>query len=129
MTAFTGLPELVIAFDYDGVLTSAAVPGSGGSVKIDLTPLVLALDAGCRVAVMTCNDVSHVAGVLESRGIPALQDRSMRYALPPEHGRVLVSNRKVVADLYVDDHGMRWSYGDDLARPTCIFDLARPARA
>ena len=119
MTELTGLDKPAIAFDYDGVLTNAGVTVIGqdnDGVTLDVSPLSLFLDLGCSVGVMTCNDPEYVAGKLRDQGIDALADIAMTVRIwnGGIGGRqVLVTGRKLVADMYVDDHGCHWSYGQD----------------
>jgi len=123
VTDFTGLAMPFIAFDCDGVLTDqgTTVIGQDTGRKWDVTPVKLALSRGCSVAVMTCNVVSYVAGQLKEHGLEVFCDETMQYKTWDgglDGCTVLVTGRKVLADLYVDDHARYWALGDD---PELIF--------
>lgn len=123
MTDFTGLKMPAIAFDCDGVLTDQGTTTIGEDTdrKWDITPIRLALTRGFSVAVMTCNVVTYVAARLRDQGLTAFADEDM--SIKAWNGgtdgcTVLVTGRKVLADRYIDDHGMGWAFGDD---PELIF--------
>ena len=123
MTEFTGLSMPSIAFDCDGVLTDQGTTtiGTDTDRKWDVTPIRMALTRGFSVGVMTCNVVTYVARKLEEQGLTALPDVDMFYKAwdgGPDGCTVLVTNRKLLADMIVDDHAMGWSYGQD---PELIF--------
>jgi len=117
MTQMTGLEVPAVAFDFDGVITNAGVTVIGqdnDGVKLDVSPLDLFMDLGCSVGVMTCNDPEYVAGKLREQGVDAFADLAMSIRIWDGglRGRqVLVTGRKLVADMYVDDHGQQWHYG------------------
>lgn len=123
MTEFTGLPMPSIAFDCDGVLTDQGTTTIGEDTdrKWDVTPLRTAISRGFSVGVMTCNVVTYVAAQLKEQGIRCYADVTMEYKTWDgglDGCTVIVTNRKLLADRYVDDHGMGWSFGDD---PELIF--------
>jgi len=135
MTEFTGLPMIAVAFDCDGVLTDQGTTTIGEDTdrKWDVTPIRIALSRGFSVGVMTCNVVSYVAERLRDQGLTVLPDEQMRYKAwnGGEDGcTVLVTNRKLLADRYVDDHGLGWSFGDDpeliFAGLPCTYDYRTP---
>ena len=115
MTALTGMDRPVVAFDWDGTLTSQGTGkiGQDNGAQVDLTPLRMVLEAGWYAGIMTCNVVRYVADVVERHGIAAYADEESYFKIPRFANMVLVSNRKLLADLYVDDHGFRYQYGDD----------------
>lgn len=119
MTAMTGRDKIVVAFDCDGTLTNAGVTviGQDNGQKWDVHPIWVMQQLGCIVAVMTCNEPEYVTSMLRQHGIDAYADPDIsdpQYRNPPDDGRVMVTGRKVVADLYVDDNGLRWKFGDPL---------------
>lgn len=123
MTGFTGLKMPSIAFDCDGVLTSEGTTTIGQDTerKWDITPIRMAISRGFSVGVMTCNVVSYVASRLTDQGLTAIADEKMTIRAwdgGTDGCTVLVTNRKLLADRYVDDHGLGWSYGQD---PELIF--------
>lgn len=123
MTEFTGLPMYAIAFDCDGVLTDQGTTTIGQDTDRtwDVTPVQMALCRGFSVTVMTCNVVSYVAARLKDQGLSVYPDETMEYRAWDgglDGCTVLVTNRKILADLYVDDHAQHWAFGDD---PDLIF--------
>ena len=126
MSTYTGLLAPVIAFDWDGTLTNQGKTniGKDTGAAIDLTPLRECLQRGWIVTVMTCNSPHYVARLLHDRGVKAIADPWMHIKVWDRPGIVLVTGRKVLADLYVDDHGLRWSYGSD---PQLIADQIEKA--
>lgn len=112
----TGCDRPVIAVDCDGLLNNKGEGriGVDNGAIWDLSPLRKALALGCRVAIMTCNDLVYVAGVLQERGVDAYADLAREYKVPPfDDGTVLVTDRKVLADQYWDDRGRQLAYGQD----------------
>jgi hypothetical protein len=109
-----------LAFDWDGVLHSD--PHYRATfTKVDLAPLVWAMDSNFAVSVTTCNDTWRITSYLRDHGVNARDDNVMPAGgttsapcLWQTHGIVLVTNRKPSALLYVDDRAMRWSYGQPL---------------
>jgi hypothetical protein len=132
MTDFTGLPRPAVAFDCDGVLTSqgTTVIGTDQGADWDVAPIRLALDRGCAVSVMTCNVPSWVADQLRNEGLSVLADDAMAYKAwdgGPDGKTVLITGRKVLADLYVDDHALGWTFGQDAGQIfTRLAQLTRP---
>lgn len=123
MTSFTGAGQPVVAFDCDGTLNSVgeAPIGVDTGQKWNLDLLRACLDAGWRVGVMTCNVPGFVAKQLESFGVTAYPDERMEYKVPPllhplnsVRRYVLVTNRKLLADWYLDDHNIEYAYGDPI---------------
>ena len=109
-----------IAFDWDGTLTDAGIVETGhdnDGVTIDLTPLRWAMARGYTVAIMTCNDPWYVWRKLFDAGIDAMADTDMSLKCPPPWlgTTIMITQRKVYARVYVDDHGLRWKCGDDIA--------------
>jgi len=123
MTTFTGADEPVISFDCDGTLNSlgeAPIGVDSGQVW-DLRLLRMCLDAGWRVGVMTCNVPTYVASQLYAHGVQAYADVRGEFKVPPLvrpldglRRYVLVTNRKLLADWYLDDHNIEYKYGDPL---------------
>ena len=123
MTTFTGCEEIVVAFDCDGTLNNIgeAPIGVDSGQKWDLRLLRLCLDAGWRVVVTTCNVPAYVARQLELHGITTYADETMEHKVPPllhpvhqARRYVLVTNRKPLADWYLDDHNIEYRYGDPI---------------
>ena len=112
-----------LSFDWDGTLTSGDGPiGQDNGAVIDVTPLRIALSKRLRVAVMTCNEPWYVAARLQGQGIAGIADTSMQHKTPPpwlESQMVMVTNRKVLSRVYVDDRNIAWRFGDD---PELIFE-------
>jgi 8-oxo-dGTP diphosphatase len=99
-----------VAFDWDGVLSE------GGEYHWPLTGLDLTLiheahARGYAAAVMTCNDVRLVAAELRRHGIKAAADIAMARCSWHDPVAVLVTGRKISADLYVDDRAVNYRYG------------------
>jgi hypothetical protein len=112
-----------IVFDFDGVLSEGAEyhwPLTG----LDLTLIREAHERGYAVAVMTCNDVGRVADELTRYGVVAFADHEMAYQYWHNPGLVLVTGRKVCADLYVDDKAVRYRYGEPVSM---VFDALEVA--
>lgn len=102
----------LIAIDFDGVLTPSP-EACWPPAEVDLTLIRLAQARGYAVAIMTCNaDVRRVAAELVARGIAAVADPAMSHRSWSDPGTVLVTNRKVIADFYVDDRAVRYRFGD-----------------
>lgn len=113
-----------IAFDWDGTITDAGTVEIGhdnAGVTVDLSPLRWAIKQGFTVAIMTCNDPWYIWRKLFDAGIDAMADTDMSMKCPPAWlgTTVVVTQRKVYARLYVDDHGLRWGYGDG------VYKIAR----
>jgi len=111
----TGYSERVVAFDCDGTLNDMAVGqiGVDNGARWDITVLLTAMRLGCRVAVMTCNDPAYVAAKLQELGVKAYADVAREHKVPPWLGVVLVTDRKVLADEYLDDRNVAYKFGDD----------------
>ncbi|SRR6266568_460225 len=112
------VPEKVVAFDWDGTLNNTPVthgndPAIMRGQVCDLTPLHAVMASGHRVAIMTAGDPLFVLGRLLDRKVPAFADTAMEHKVPPSAGMVMVTNRKVLADVYVDDRALRWRFGMD----------------
>lgn len=124
----TGCDTPVIAFDCDGTLNSKGEGQIGveNGAQWDLTPVKAALALGCRVAVMTCNVPEFVAGKLRDHGIAAYADDRREYKVPPfTDGTVLVTDRKVLADFYVDDRNVHFAFGDSVPALFAAMGLDR----
>ncbi len=123
------MSRTVIAFDWDGTLTNESITPVGTDDPdrvIELAPLKMALDAGHIAVVMTCNEPGYVADILRDHGIHAVTDPWLQVAAwdgGADGKTVLVTNRKVLADLYVDDRAFRYRFGDD---PASIFAGLNP---
>lgn len=109
-----------IAFDWDGTLTNGAIVETGhdnAGVTTDLSPLRWAMRKGYTVAIMTCNDPWYVWQKLFDAGIDAFADIDMANKCPPPWlgTTVMITQRKVYARVYPDDHGLRWKCGDDIS--------------
>jgi predicted phosphatase len=109
-----------IAFDWDGTLTDGAIVETGhdnAGVTIDLAPLRWAMRKGYTVAIMTCNDPWYVWQKLFDADISAYADIDMANKCPPQWlgTTIMITQRKVYARVYVDDHGLRWAFGDAIA--------------
>lgn len=115
-----------ISFDYDGTLTDAGVVEIGrdnAGVHVDYAPVRMALARGWSTVIMTCNDPSYVASKLMDAGIIAVVDGNKTAKCPPADWgdydlKVMVTNLKAFARMYVDDHNIQWQYGDPLERIT-----------
>lgn len=123
MTVMTGRDEPVVAFDCDGTLNNMGVSviGRDNGQKWDIHPIRVLLTLGCTVCVYTCNTVDFVVRELCGQGIDAYPDPDItdpQWKCPPNDGRVMVTNRKPLADLYVDDNALRWRFGDPLPHIT-----------
>lgn len=113
-----------LAFDFDGVFH----PNSRFHwplERADFGPLREAMDRGYAVAIVTGNFPHLVAAELGKHGFKTLLDPGMSRARWEEVGRVLVTNRKISALAYVDDRGIRWSFGQD---PADIFNVVETLR-
>lgn len=100
----------LVAFDFDGVL-SKGTRYHWPLDELDLSLIAGAHERGYAVAVMTCNDVTRVAGALRQRGLRVFADVRMTREFWSDPEVVLVTNRKVAAKLYVDDRAVRYQYG------------------
>lgn len=110
------VPERVIAFDWDGTLTNKGDTSTGrAGITYDLAPVMCAMAAGHRVAIMTADpdNLQRIPAILAQYGITSYADVTMQCKMPRMVGEVLVTNRKVLADVYVDDRAMRWQFGMD----------------
>ena len=117
-----------IAFDWDGTLTSGDGPtGQDNGAEINLRPLTIILSYGYTAAIMTCNDPEYVAGILEDRDIPAYADPSNQHKIPDPvfTGKVLVTGRKVLARVYVDDRNVLFRYGMSAWIPYTAMQVRR----
>lgn len=112
--------QRTIAFDFDGVIHEDPHYRIE-FLDIDVAPIREAHRRGYAVAIMTCNDVRRVAAALRQLKLRAWADAGMRF-LEWSGGKdgkeILVTGRKIVASLYVDDKAMNWRYGED---PAAIF--------
>lgn len=112
--------QRTIAFDFDGVIHEDPHYRIE-FLDIDVAPIREAHRRGYAVAIMTCNDVRRVAAALRRLKLRAWADVGMRF-LEWSGGKdgkeILVTGRKIVASLYVDDKAMNWRYGED---PAAIF--------
>lgn len=108
-----------IAFDFDGVLHEN--PHYKWPLDaVDLGLLRKAHARGYAVAIMTCNDVTRVARFLRKSGFRAVADTKMTRMHWSDPEAILVTNRKLVADFYVDDKAVRYRFGQP---HEVIFDL------
>lgn len=119
----TGHTEPVIAFDCDGVLNNMGVSviGRDNGQKWDTYPIWVLLQLGCTVCVYTCNVPEFVVDELRKQGIDAYPDPDItdqQYKCPPANGRVMVTQRKPLADFYIDDNAVRWHFGDPVWKIT-----------
>lgn len=110
-----------IAFDWDGTLTDAGTVEIGhdnAGVNVDLSPLIWAVRKGYTVAIMTCNDPWYIWQKLFKAGFDAIADNDMSIKCPPAWlgTTIVVTQRKVYARVYVDDHGLNWQCGDPIDR-------------
>jgi hypothetical protein len=76
-----------------------------------------AMRNGYTVAIMTCNDPWYLWRKLFDAGIDAFADTDMANKCPPAWlgTTIMITQRKVFARVYVDDHGLRWGFGDPIA--------------
>jgi hypothetical protein len=126
MSKMTGHDEPVVAFDCDGTLNNMGVSviGQDNGQKWDTYPIWVLQQLGCTVCVYTCNVVDFVVDELRKQDIDAYPDPDItdpQYKCPPNNGRVMVTNRKPLADLYVDDNALRWKCGDPLWKITNLL--------
>lgn len=115
-TSDTGLAVPVLAVDCDGTLNNKPEGQTGvdNGATWNFALIRYAVKLGCRVGIMTCNDPFYVAGVLEEHGIPAVADLAREYKIPPWDDAVLVTDRKILADWYIDDRNALFRYGDSV---------------
>lgn len=101
-----------ISFDFDGVLSEDR-QGDGAIRRTDFEGIREALRRGYSVAVSTCASVWKVAGVLRTAGFEVLEDRTMHCLYWQGQGDlILVTNRKVCADIHIDDRAWRHKFGE-----------------
>lgn len=108
-----------IALDFDGVIHE----NPHYKWPLDAVDLGLIRKAHARcyaVAIMTCNDVSLVAKFLRQSGFRAVADLKMTRHSWHDPESILVTNRKITADFYVDDKAVRYRFGQS---HEVIFDL------
>lgn len=106
-----------VVIDWDGVLMpDPDSPWRYVPEELDVKLITECQAAGYAVAISTCAEISRVAGVLEARGIPCWADTAMRNWSWHDGSQVLISNRKIHGRVFLDDHAMHWTYGDDITR-------------
>ena len=110
-----------IAFDFDGELHEDP-HYRWPPAALDFSLIEQAHDRGYAVAVMTCNDIWRVAGLLQRHGFRVYADHAMRHMYWHDPSVVLVTGRKVCATAYVDDRAIRYRFGEDTGKVWAELD-------
>lgn len=108
-----------VSIDFDGVIHAYTLGWHDGTIYDPPLPgsLEAVADLMTRypVFVLTTRDVHQVADWLSAHGVPAIASSPIsQRVFWNEMGRVLVTNQKMAAKVYVDDRGYR--FGGDWGR-------------
>ena len=103
-----------VAIDFDGVIHSYHLGYHDGSIYGHLIAgarrAIKELQETCSVFVFTARNVDDVAKWLVEQGVPALADGPIFHPLDrwQDQDIVFVTNRKLIASVYVDDRALRF---------------------
>jgi hypothetical protein len=107
---------VTIAVDFDGVIHAYSKGWHDGSIYDPPLPGAIeglgALMAGDAVFIFTTRDADPVARWLRRQGVAAVTETEVGTTIPVfwnERGRVLVTNRKLPAVVYLDDRAVRFA--------------------
>lgn len=95
-----------IAVDFDGTLCTNKWPEIGDPNKELIKYLILERSLGTKVILWTCRSGDHLTNAVEWCNQYGLYFDEVNENLPERIKTFGGNSRKVVADLYIDDHAM-----------------------